>query len=426
VMMWLLGNECPFPVSYLKRGKAICDKLDPIHRLVSAAHIMGNVPDMKKAFDEAGMDFYDYHAYEYESGKFARLVEAFGPEKPLTFTEWGWEVAGSKAVFYERDFDSLLELVQSGKVAGHSYWSWNDVPEFNRSDWSTTNGLLRSGAVTEDREIRQPIYGRLAGLFGGRREEDNNPEPERPTVLPLRAIPFSPGSTFQITDLQPLAESGLGKQSWKALEGALEKFWSSTRMARNQWKRTGGKFELWKTPEVKIAGVTFRSPLVEGRVRPVILTTEVPEVTIPIQQSCTALHILGQVAFTKGYPLTGAPDEFGHDPSAKNHLLGETVAEYTLQYAGGKTEVLPVRNGIEVVQANHIHGASRIHPIATSAQPALEYIKDVVREQYRILLWSVPTGKAKLESVHCRLTGGLETLAIFAITTERAVPGHVS
>jgi hypothetical protein len=419
VMIWLLGNECAFPVSYLKKGKTICDQLDPIGRLVSVAHTYGNFPGVKDTFDEAGMDFYDWHAYEYEDGKFARLAKSCGPDKPLTFTEWGWEVAGPKAVFYEPDFDGLLELVEAGKVAGHAFWSWNDVREYNRKDWSATNGLLRSGAVTEDREIRQPIYGRLAALFGGRREAENRPAPERPTILPLRTSPFVPGSIFQITDLQPLADSDSGRLSWHALQGELENFWGSTRMARNQWKRTGAKFDLWQTPEVKIAGVVFRSPLVDGRVRPVVLTTKVSEVTIPIQQFCTALHILGQVSFGKGYPLTGAPDSFGHAPATNDNHVGDAVAEYSLHYAGGKTQVLPVRNGIEIAQANRIHEASRILPIATSAQPALEYIKDVVREQYQILLWSMPTQKGKLERIACKLAAP-GNLAIFAITTEDA------
>jgi len=170
---------------------------------------------------------------------------------------------------------------------------------------------------------------------------------------------------------------------------------------------------------VKIAGVVFRSPLVDGRVRPVVLTTKVSEVTIPIQQFCTALHILGQVSFGKGYPLTGAPDAFGHAPATNDNHVGDTVAEYSLHYAGGKTQVLPVRNGIEIAQANRIHEASRILPIATSAQPALEYIKDVVREQYQILLWSMPTQKGKLESIACKLAAP-GNLAIFAITTEDA------
>ena len=201
VMIWLLGNECAFPVSYLKRGKAICDQLDPIGRLVSVAHTYGKFPAVKDTFDEAGMDFYGLACLiEYEqTGNLLALPNRLKAlRQTLTSsTEWGWEVAGPKAVFYEPDFDGLLELVEAGKVAGHAFWSWNDVREYNRKDWSATNGLLRSGAVTEDREIRQPIYGRLAALFGGRREAENRPAPERPTVLPLRTSPFVPGSIFQ-------------------------------------------------------------------------------------------------------------------------------------------------------------------------------------------------------------------------------------
>ena len=64
---------------------------------------------------------------------------------------------------------------------------------------------------------------------------------------------------------------------------------------------------------------------------------------------------------------------------------GETVASYTLQYANGKTQTLPVRNGIEVAQSNRISEATRIAAIATAAQPAAEYIKDIVRERYQLL-----------------------------------------
>ena len=55
---------------------------------------------------------------------------------------------------------------------------------------------------------------------------------------------------------------------------------------------------------------------------PVLLTSDTAEVTIPINQTCSRLHILGQVSLPVGYPLRGA--------------RGETVASYTLQYANGK------------------------------------------------------------------------------------------
>jgi hypothetical protein len=95
------------------------------------------------------------------------------------------------------------------------------------------------------------------------------------------------------------------------------------------------------------------------------------------------------------------------------------VAIYTLQYASGNTQTIPVRNGIEVAQSNCIYQATRIDPIATAAQPAVEYVKDIAREQYQILLWSVPSESARLVSLHCTLTGQQPALAIFAITCEQ-------
>ena len=113
-------------------------------------------------------------------------------------------------------------------------------------------------------------------------------EPDRPgtsdgssfTYLSVRS-----GQQISDCDLQALADSASGKRSWKALARELEKFWGSTRMSRDQWKVTGAKFELWKTAELKIAGVPFRSPLVEGRVRPFMPDAEVSEVAIPFRQS---------------------------------------------------------------------------------------------------------------------------------------------
>jgi hypothetical protein len=44
----------------------------------------------------------------------------------------------------------------------------------------------------------------------------------------------------------------------------------------------------------------------------------------------------------------------------------------------------------------------------------------VVREQYQLLLWSVPTQKEKLVSVRCKLNTQQAPLAIFAVTTEQS------
>jgi hypothetical protein len=136
------------------------------------------------------------------------------------------------------------------------------------------------------------------------------------------------------------------------------------------------------------------------------MTSETPEVTIPIGADCSQLHILGQVMLPTGYPTAGQ--------------RGETAATYTLRYAGGKTQELPVRHGIEVAQANMLLEATRIEPIATATQRALEFVKDVAREQYQVLLWSVPLGKGRMESLRCKLNGQQPALVIFAITAEQS------
>ena len=406
VAVWLLGNESDFTVSYLERAKAICDQLDPIHRLVSAAHINGELPQAKRAFDESRLDFYDFHAYS-PLLKFAKIAESFGPAKPLTLTEWGWEDFGKGVVFNERDFDGLLDQIEQGKISGHMYWSWNDVPLFNRKDWSTDNGVLRSGAVTETREIREPIYSRLAALFAGKREEENLPKP-RPIILPLRSMPFSPDSTFYNVDLQPLVDSASGRKSWETVETAVARAWAGAladnTLTDNQMPLNVPKFSLWQQQELKIAGVLFRTAAVDDHVRPVMLTDVTPEVLIPINQACNKVHILGQVTFPTGYPVSGSG--------------GGEVAVYTLHYTNGITQNLSVRSGIEVAQSNLIYGATRIDPIATEAQPALEFRRDLAREQYRFFLWSIPIKPGRIQELRCRLKTGQSGLAILAITTE--------
>jgi hypothetical protein len=135
-----------------------------------------------------------------------------------------------------------------------------------------------------------------------------------------------------------------------------------------------------------------------------VLTQDVPEVTIMVGQECARLHILGQVTFPVGYPVVGK--------------RGERVATYRVRYSGGGEGEVPVRNGMEVAQSNQIHVATRIDAVASRAQRALEYVKDVVREHYQVLLWGLPVERGRVESVRCKLAAGQPALAVFAITAE--------
>jgi hypothetical protein len=152
-------------------------------------------------------------------------------------------------------------------------------------------------------------------------------------------------------------------------------------------------------------GVKFVFPVLDGSVRPLVITPNVPEISIPVEMECLRLHILGQVTMPGGYPIEGD--------------IGETVATYTLQYAGGKVREIPLRQGFEVARANVVYGATRFDPVATAAQRALLFVKNIANAHYQALLYSLPVEGGKIKSIHCKLNRQQQPLLIFAVTGER-------
>ena len=404
VFAWLLSNECPLTVAALREGKEICNRLDPIGRLVSAANDMPK-EKAKPIFEQSGMDFFDQHPYTFDVDDFDKEAAFDGPCRPLTFTEWGGKAIGQSQIVMQNSVDRLLDLIETHRLAGHVFWSWQDMRQYSRIDAEMRDGILESGVVTEAREPREVPYLELSRLFEGRRHE-NEPAATRPVAVPLKWSPWTRKSNFRAVDLQARVQRPEGVRAWADFEDRMAKFWSTAPMARDQWKRTGSKFLLWQGSEVDIAGVTFRVPVVNGYVRPVVVTPGVPEVEIPIGLEGVRVHVLGQVILPAGFPVVGND--------------GETMAVYTLRYASGKSRDVALRNGYEVVQSNLIAVATRIDSEATEAQRALMFTKDVAREQYQVLLYSLPLEGGKLASLHCKLRNQPSALAIFALTVEAA------
>jgi hypothetical protein len=402
VMAWLLSNECDMTEEYLSEGKRRCNSLDPIQRLVSAANSK-SAKKVKPLFVAAGLDFFDQHPYTFHVQEFAEEAAFDGPSKPLTFTEWGGRAIGQTELVMRKSVDALIDLIESGELSGTMFWSWADLPQFSRIDGEMCDGILESGVVTEAREPRDVVSMELARLFALRRHEDELPD-TAPEIVRLKWAPWEKSSTFDQLNLQPLVETSDAALAWSGLNKRMGDYWKQA--GDKQWKSSGEQFLLWKECEVTIAGVGFRVPTVNGRARPLILTPEAPQLTIPVGGSCRRVHILGQVTLPEGFPVVGND--------------GEAVASYTLEYANGATREIPLRNGYEVARSNLIQSASRINPITTESQPALLFVKDIAREQYQVLLYSIPVEGKGLARIHCKLNGEQAPLALFAITVERA------
>ena len=106
VFAWLLSNECQLTLEVLREGKEICNKLDPIGRLVSAANSMPK-EKAKPIFEQAGMDFFDQHPYTFNVDDFNQEAEFDGPSRPLTFTEWGGKAIGQSQMVMQNERRSL-------------------------------------------------------------------------------------------------------------------------------------------------------------------------------------------------------------------------------------------------------------------------------------------------------------------------------
>lgn len=402
VFAWLLSNESELTAETLKEGSDLCRKLDPIGRFVSCAN--DHAPaKVKPMFDSAGLDFYSAHPYDCDPSDFDRACAGFGTGKPLIFDEWGGRAIGQSQIILQEQADRILKLMEKDQLAGEMFFSWNDFPEFSRIDGEMVDGICESGIVSESREQREQVFSQISLLFQGRYQQANTRSLPL-LVEPLRRTPWTSGHRCEPIDLQALAEGAPAQQSWAALEQRIAKNWDSSWLTRGQWKRSGEKFQFWKDVPVELLGVAFRPPVVDTYVRPLVATPEVPRIEVPVGRKCARLHILGQVTLPGGFPTSGAP--------------GEAVAEYIVKYTGGRTQRVPLRNGIEICTGNLIYQASRVAPGTSVAQRALTFIRDFSRERYQVLLLSIEVDRAPVESLTLSLAVQQLPVLLFAVTAE--------
>ncbi len=184
--------------AFLREAKERCNRLDPIKRLVSAANDRSG-KKVKPMFVGADMDFFDLHLYDFDPEDFVKEMKLFGPEKPFTFSEWGGKAIGQTDLLMRGSVDRLIDLIESGELAGTAFWSWQDLREYSRIDGEMRDGVLESGVVTEAREPRDLVTRELTRLFELRRHVEELPD-SQPEEVPLKWPPWSKKNKFEAAE----------------------------------------------------------------------------------------------------------------------------------------------------------------------------------------------------------------------------------
>jgi len=404
VFAWLLANESQLTVEFLREGYARAKDIDPIGRFVSCAN--DHVPaGIRAIFDDGGLDFYTAHPYDRDPDEMDVACGVFGTDKPLLFDEWGGRQVGQSPYDMAEQSDRILDLIDTGRLAGELFFSWNDFRQVARLDGEVVDGVCLSGIVTEAREVRPEVRAAVERLFAGRRSSDGSSE-HPPVVAPEIHVPRDAAVWFEPIDLQPLVTSDVALRAWDDLEHRIVEHWETNRLTRGHGRRVGGQLAFWADQPLAIDGVPFRAPLMGGRVRPLVVTLESSAIDIPVGGPCVRLHVLGQVTLPTGYPIAGTD--------------ADVIASYVVRYADGNSDTVELRNGIEVVSGSLIHQASVIAPTPSLARPAITWVRDPARERYQASLLSIDTGDAVVESLVVRLEPDGLPLLLFALTAERA------
>ncbi len=403
VVAWLVANESHLTLDYLSKATTMCRKLDPQGRLVSAAN---NMPKekAKPIFEQAGLDFFDDHPYTFEVNEFDKIASFYGSDRPLMFTEWGGKEIGQQEQVMSHTVDAFIEMRKAKRLAGTAFWSWQDLPQFSRIDEEMEHGILESGVVTESREPRDEIVMQLRRLCEG--SPAMEPAVLSPEILPLRNVPWSPAGKHQSIDLNSVVQDDEQIMAWKEFEAICAEYWANSDYSKDEWAKTGKSFRLWRQAEIKILGVPFRSALVDNYVRPVVITPKHRKFTFPVKLECSRLHILGHISCPDGYPGLGE--------------AAVPTATLRIQMDKGKEKILPLRNGYEVARGNMLYSSSRVDPITTSAQRAIQFTRQPAREVYQVLLYSVSLDREFVESISYELLQGSQPLLVFALNAEVA------
>ncbi|MDW7657782.1 MAG: glycoside hydrolase family 2 TIM barrel-domain containing protein [Bacillota bacterium] len=357
VICWLLFNECNLTgaVDYLSRCREQIEKLDDT-RLISAANAI-EANEAKAVFDEAGLDFYTIHPYDYETKSIITNLEILRG-KPVVFTEWGgWLIHNNQNLL--KAFKKVIARYSHQRepepnLCGLAWWQWQDVYQLSRGIPACEDGVLSDGLVDRFRN-RKPMFSIMAEFF------DLIDIPlDNGFMIEDYSCPADLGYKTRALDMRPL----LTQQDEASRQETIR---SAPRFAKTRLN-TRRNYIGPILPEARqtLGDLTVDIPCGE----PIILNNARPSVQIPVGEKADFLHFIGQTTYFDGYPLRGES--------------GEIVAKYVIRYENGSRQDVQLHNGLELASASLLAINSRIDPRAVKCRRLAKITIDPDFEVYQV------------------------------------------
>lgn len=375
VAFWMSFNECIFTQEFLNESVETTRRLDP-DRYVSGANCMCAEMTVEM-FDKANIDFFTFHpygagVYHVTRGSQSKIAgtqsldnvfKSFA-SKPLIISEWGgWHVTDNPACF-TKFCQKMKAAKEKDMLAGMFYWAFADMYEFNRDSDCCVDGMQNEGLVTVDRKpkINYYVYQKF--------------------IKELNEKPASPSEMIIHNDA---ATNVLNSEAIALEYPDCEEQKEAWRLATEDSKASRGIFyhrkyrRIAKGPRLPESAVSVGNIKFNSLKKPIVISENFPAYTVEANAEGNKLIILGNALYCLGQPIYG---EFG-----------EVCANMTLKYADGTEQIVPLRNGIELLTVVTTYAASVINPMAPALTNAVTFSYDKNYENYRIYTLSVDLKK---------------------------------
>jgi len=371
VAFWLSFNECIFTEEYLKDAIRVCREADP-HHMVSGANCM-SIDMTRDFFTKCGMDFFTMHPYAPTPDLMREHAEALGTlDRPLMFTEWGGYFVHDNPALLTRFIGYMKDLwrryftpgeAKGPLIAGACLWMWAEMFEFSRAEPACADGILHESLVDRYRNPG-PNFEAFRRAFADINEPLPSEYKEEQTLLLADA-----GDTKPVPLDNFLSDVTLWKAALKDARKPIKKYYYKFKRERSI---THGPVIFNRAyDEISLAGIT--ADLLK---RPIV-TQFGESVTLPVNETASAIYLFGCVSLPKGWPISGE--------------YAEEIGGVTILYADGTSTRRILKNGEDVTTVTGIFGPSRIDPRAANAPRVLSFSYDYDREQYHINLLKIPT-----------------------------------